>query len=218
MLLHAGTPTLDIFHMYIRAIECFKLLDPLESMLHMVTTPIWSYLRTRKDTVRHMLTQVLLDEKYRNQLSTVKEVDYVNWNKAMQWQPESYGSQARNLSLIQKLLSNFENKAAFQREFEALLSERLLNAHDYNVTLEAQIYDVLQSYLGADHLATSHIMLQDVDQSQQTDAAIHVSTAVGMPLHAVIMTRPSWPHVQAHTLEPSPHVKTYHNALCHDDG
>ncbi|XP_076226853.1 anaphase promoting complex subunit morula isoform X2 [Nomia melanderi] len=60
-LLHPGVNTPDILTAYIAAIRALKQLDPTGVLLETITEPIKVYLRTREDTVRCVVSDLLDD-------------------------------------------------------------------------------------------------------------------------------------------------------------
>lgn len=62
-LIHPGANTSQIIDVYINTIKVLRVIDPADSLLEKVTQPVRSYLRSRSDTVRCIVTSLTDEEE-----------------------------------------------------------------------------------------------------------------------------------------------------------
>ncbi|CAI2195367.1 18736_t:CDS:10, partial [Funneliformis geosporum] len=67
-LLIPGAGTMDIINTYISTIKCLRLLDPSGVLLEKITGPFRSYLRTREDAARYLVSNWMDDKNGNNEL------------------------------------------------------------------------------------------------------------------------------------------------------
>ena len=72
-LLHAGAATSDILQTYISTIRVLQIIDPEGQLLHAIGAPICAYLRTRKDTIRCIVTMMTDDTPSEDGLPSLLE-------------------------------------------------------------------------------------------------------------------------------------------------
>lgn len=212
-LLHAGVPTSDIIEAYITSIKALKLLDPQGMILQIVCQPIRTYLRTRDDTVRCIIT-ILTNDSLVNFENTrgediIKdnqnedEVIYESWKS---WKPQSMcasklSSSVINSDIISMLIDIFDSKELFIQEYQRLLAQKLILNRDINLDFEIRNLEVLSLRFGESELHNCEVMLKDLRDSERINSRISsnefddlISNVKNQfPINGLILSEQFWP-------------------------
>lgn len=233
-LLHPGASTTEILQFYVSMIRAFRTLDPRGVLLQRVDRKVRRYLREREDTIKivvagllsgaHMPPSSSLD-KSDEQKTVLHELAFelqhrdtrrrefshgLDWNN-IEWQPDPIGAAAdfkssRSTDIINTVISLFESKDVFVREFQAALAERLL-LNQANYDQETSVLEHLKIRFGDAALQACEVMLRDVVDSRKLDKVIRQDQGLSTDgedteepsLHAKILSRLFWPSLPALT-------------------
>ncbi|KAJ1827540.1 Anaphase-promoting complex subunit 2 [Coemansia sp. RSA 2599] len=210
-LLHPGATTGDILMQYISAIRCLRLLDPSSTVLEIVAQPIRAYLRLRDDTVSSIVQDMVSEESElfedlasgaliqdNDPEGVVYDEDYADKS----WEPlpieakNTYQTaQRRDADVLGLLVSIYDSKDVFVREFECHLSRNLLSRQDYDASREIKQVEMMKLRFGDRALEKCEVMLKDMAESKRTDQLIAEAGRErqwDMPLHAIVVSRQFW--------------------------
>lgn len=193
-LLHLGVNTTDIITAYIAAIRSLRFLDPSGVILETVCEPVRKYLRTRDDTVR-CIVQNLIDDNNSELADELKEKeglcldesfyeedDMDNWKT---WKPdpvhskekriESFTSSSRKRTsdIISMLVNIYGSKELFVNEYQTLLSNRLLSQFSFDTEKEIRNLELLKLRFGEAPLHQCEVMLKDIGDSKRLNTRLH---------------------------------------------
>ncbi|XP_063990003.1 anaphase-promoting complex subunit 2 [Diachasmimorpha longicaudata] len=188
-LLHPGVNTPDILTAYIAAIKALRQLDPTGVLLETVTEPIKSYLRSRSDTVRCVVSGLLddfpsdlADELVKGESLQLDDgsVDEENedWEK---WMPDpvdadpSKSNQRRMSDIISMLVNVYGSQDLFVNEYRTLLADRLLSQLNYRTDREIRHLELLKRRFGENQLHYCEVMLKDIYDSKRIDGLIQTN-------------------------------------------
>lgn len=235
-LLQPGASTTEILQVYISIIRAFTLLDPKGVLLDRVARPIRRYLRERDDTVTIVVgglladpeedwsaTDVLLELAIEmNKSSTAKgedknddgDIDYEDMN----WMPDPVDAgpeykKSKNSDVIGSLISLFESKDIFVKEFQNILGERLLQK-EYEFDREIRVLELLKLRFGEAALQACEVMLRDILDSRRVDTFIHKDRELDLDdesapeLHTKILSHLFWPSLHSETFFIPPGVES----------
>ncbi|KAI4159989.1 MAG: hypothetical protein LQ342_006117 [Letrouitia transgressa] len=239
-LLQPGAATTEILQMYISIIRAFTLLDPKGVLLDRVARPIRRYLRDRDDSVTIVVGSLLADPEDEsadadilidlaiemNMTTTLLEGDEdddgeLDWDD-MDWMPDPIDAgpdykKPKRLDIIGSLISLFDTKDIFVKEFQNVLGERLLKK-DYKFDKEIRVLELLKHRFGEPALQACEIMLRDIVDSRRVDTVIchdqnlqtgtfDNSTASSEPkLHARILSHLFWPSLHSENFNLPPQI------------
>ncbi|XP_076296691.1 anaphase promoting complex subunit morula isoform X2 [Lasioglossum baleicum] len=211
-LLHPGVNTPDILTAYIAAIRALKQLDPTGVLLETITEPIKVYLRTREDTVRCVVSDLLDDSSSDLADELVKgetlqlddysdEEENEDWDK---WMPDpvdadpAKSAQRRVSDIISMLVSVYGSQDLFVNEYRTLLADRLLSQLNYHTEREIRHLELLKRRFGENQLHYCEVMLKDVYDSKRIDGHIQSDTSYTLekeefPTSALILSAQFWP-------------------------
>ena len=101
-------------------------------------------------------------------------------------------------------------KALFVNEFRSMLSDKLLNASDYDTDREVRNLELLKKRFGETALASCEVMLRDISESKRATRAIqrHFDDDETKVLDATIVSRLCWPMLPSDKFELPPHIAT----------
>ena len=198
-LLHPGASTTRILRTYIRIIRAFNAFDPRGVLLARVARPIRRYLRERDDTVR-IIIGGLLAEPTEDPGATDALVDLAGEMARahavggpddadadlefddMAWQPDpvdagpEYRRGARRADVLGTMISLFDARDVFVKEFQHILGERLLRATD-DFAREVRVLELLRARFGDASLQACEVMLYDILESGRVDALVQATAA-----------------------------------------
>ncbi|XP_011309076.1 anaphase-promoting complex subunit 2 [Fopius arisanus] len=216
-LLHPGVNTPDILTAYIAAIKALRQLDPTGVLLETVTEPIKSYLRSRSDTVRCVVSGLLddfpsdlADELVKGESLQLDDgsVDEENedWEK---WMPDpvdadpAKSNQRRMSDIISMLVNVYGSQDLFVNEYRTLLADRLLSQLNYHTDREIRHLELLKRRFGENQLHYCEVMLKDIYDSKRIDGLIQTnptyntgeesSSGSGFSTSALILSAQFWP-------------------------
>ena len=231
-LLQPGASTSEILQVYISIIRAFTLLDPRGVLLDRVARPVRRYLREREDTVSIVVSGLLanpedssngpetlvdlaIEMSKQNSLTNDKEMDAELDFDDMEWMPDPVDAspefkKSKHFDVIGSLISLFESKEIFIKEFQSILGERLLRKeHDFE--REIRVLELLKLRFGEPSLQACEVMLRDILDSRRLDATIrkdqHPQAAPTSPnLHTRILSHLYWPSLHADTFAIPPEI------------
>ncbi|CAG8484281.1 10891_t:CDS:10 [Ambispora leptoticha] len=193
-LLIPGATTTDILKTYISTIKCLRILDPPGVLLEKVTSSIRSYLRSRNDTVRCLVSCWMDDKNPNSELieelgrATIpvsedeeenSEFDNDNW---MNWVPDpidagpNYKSTIHRSADITNILINmFDNTDEIIEEIQKQMAPRLLSITDYDTTKEVAKLELFKLRFQEAKMAHTEVMIKDIADSKRMDNLVHTS-------------------------------------------
>ncbi|XP_076171887.1 anaphase promoting complex subunit morula [Ptiloglossa arizonensis] len=211
-LLHPGVNTPDILTAYIAAIRALRQLDPTGVLLETITEPIKVYLRSREDTVRCVVSDLLDDSPSDLADELVKgeslqlddcsvDEENENWDK---WMPDpvdadpAKSAQRRMSDIISMLVNIYGSQDLFVNEYRTLLADRLLSQLNYHTEREIRHLELLKRRFGENQLHYCEVMLKDVYDSKRIDGHIQSDTSYILkkeqfPTSALILSAQFWP-------------------------
>jgi len=235
-LLQPGASTYEILQMYISIIRAFTMLDPKGVLLDRVARPIRRYLRERDDTVTIVVGGLLADPEdeamARDALTELAvemsksteskgaddgddgELDFDDLN----WMPDPVDAgpeykKSKNSDVIGSMISLFESKDVFVKEFQNILGERLLKK-EYEFDREIRVMELLKLRFGEAALQACEVMLRDIQDSRRVDTVIHKDQVLdsgdgsGSELHSRILSHLFWPSLHSETFFIPPEIST----------
>lgn len=119
---------------------------------------------------------------------------------------------SKSHDVIGTLISLFDTKDIFVKEFQIILGERLLKP-ELNFDKETRILELLKLRFGDSPLQACEVMLKDIVESRRTDVLIqkHEPTAPILgpkpDIHAKILSRLFWPSLNTDTFSIPPEVE-----------
>lgn len=235
-LLQPGASTTEILQIYISIIRAFTLLDPKGVLLDRVARPIRRYLRERDDTVTIVVGGLLADPKDEsssgdvllelaielNNSAAAKEEDEADDGDLdyddMRWMPDPVDAgpdykKSKNSDVIGSLISLFESKDIFVKEFQNILGERLLKK-EYEFDREIRVLELLKLRFGEAALQACEVMLRDILDSRRVDTFIHKDKELNLEdesapeLHTRILSHLFWPSLHSETFSIPPEVES----------
>ncbi|KAM0803621.1 hypothetical protein BDR22DRAFT_801479 [Usnea florida] len=235
-LLQPGASTTEILQMYISIIRAFTLLDPKGVLLDRVARPIRRYLRERDDTATIVVGGLLADPEDDSSASDVLLELAVEMNKNsaakgesdvddggldyddMNWMPDPVDAgpdykRSKNSDVIGSLISLFESKDVFVKEFQNILGERLLKK-EYEFDKEIHVLELLKLRFGEAALQACEVMLRDILDSRRVDSFIHKDKDLDLnnesapELHTRILSHLFWPSLHSETFFIPPEVES----------
>ncbi|KAI9874176.1 MAG: hypothetical protein M1830_010102 [Pleopsidium flavum] len=238
-LLQPGASTIEILQVYISIIRVFGTLDPKGVLLDRVARPIRRYLRDREDTVKVIVEGLLSDaedvegqpvgpggdtlvelaiELNRATELAARDNDdaELDWDD-MNWVPDPVDAgpdykKSKNSDVIGSLISLFDTRDIFVKEFQDIMGERLLKK-DFDFEKEIRVLELLKLRFGEGPLQACEVMLRDVLDSKRVDTVIRndqsfstsSKTQEAPDLHAKILSRLFWPalHEESFSIPPA---------------
>ncbi|KAL8763509.1 MAG: hypothetical protein Q9184_000721 [Pyrenodesmia sp. 2 TL-2023] len=233
-LLQPGAATTEILQMYIAIIRAFAVLDPKGVLLDRVVRPVRRYLRDRDDTIAILVASLLADaqnpspgpdvlveiakEMESSSNLTANEDDDADLDfDDMEWMPDPIDAgpdykKSKHLDVIGSLISLFETKDIFIKEFQQVLGERLLmEGKDHEK--EIRVLELLKARFGEASLQACEVMLRDILDSRRVDSVIrndqNLVMSDGEPspeLHARILSHLFWPSLHSENFAVPPDI------------
>ncbi|KAL4219155.1 Anaphase-promoting complex subunit 2 [Mactra antiquata] len=212
-LLHPGVNTSDILTAYISAIRALRALDPAGVILELVCDPVRKYLRSREDTVRCIVSNLiddasneLLEELVKSQPlideTTHNEEEDGDWKK---WMPDpvdadpATASKSRRASdIISMLVNIYGSKELFVNEYRTLLADRILTNFNYEIEKEIRYLELLKLRFGESQMHFCEVMLKDVADSKRintriSEERIQKGEERTVDVNAMILSAQFWP-------------------------
>lgn len=221
-LLQPGIPTTEIMQTYIWIIRAFTILDPKGVLLDRVSRPIRRYLRERDDTVSIVVSSLLADREDASPgpdvlLELAEEVEFGATDAApdnddddldfddMEWTPAPIDAgpdykKSKHVDVIASVISLFETKEVFVKDFQEMLSKRLLR-REQDFEKEMRVLELLKLRFGEAPLQACEVMLRDILDSRRVDTVIRNDQNLAMSmtdehppaLHTRILSHLFWP-------------------------
>lgn len=211
-LLHPGVNTPDIITAYIAAIRALRQLDPTGVLLETITEPIKVYLKTREDTVRCVVSDLLDDSPSDLADELVKgeslqlddgsgDEENDDWDE---WMPDpvdadpAKSAQRKMSDIISILVNVYGSQDLFVNEYRTLLADRLLSQLNYHTEREIRHLELLKRRFGENQLHYCEVMLKDVYDSKRIDGHIQSDANYTLekehfPTSALILSAQFWP-------------------------
>ncbi|KAJ1506646.1 hypothetical protein HMI54_004889 [Coelomomyces lativittatus] len=226
-LLHPGARTIDIILFFVATIKLFRILDPSGLLLSECTKELCDYIRTqRKDTVKSMV-QILFDSSRRlkNELAGEKIVfprqepvlkvsDQVDFEYC--WQPAKFSSETLNPSpilpsadILSILVSVYQSKDAFIREYQLSMSEALMKKIGFQVHDFIEDIEQLKARFGECSLNACDAMIRDVKESYRLNKMAHAQFSETSPLEVLIISHLFWPSLEFTSFTLHPNIQRY---------
>lgn len=238
-LLQPGASTIEILQVYISIIRAFATLDPKGVLLDRVARPIRRYLRDREDTVKviveglladledddgepinpspDILTELAIELNGATNVAARDNDDAeLDWDD-MNWMPDPIDAgpeyrKSKHSDVIGTLISLFDTREVFVKEFQNMMGERLLRK-ELLFEKEIRILELLKLRFGEGPLQACEVMLRDVLDSRRVNVAIRndsdLAPAFQDPeapdLFAKILSRLFWPalHEESFSIPPA---------------
>ncbi|KAG0038271.1 hypothetical protein BGZ82_000641 [Podila clonocystis] len=206
-LLHPGAETHDLVEFYICAIKHLRILDPSGVMLDQAARAINQYLRTRDDTMQAIVKSIVDDSNNLLDGSTEgiqggMDVDEDDTDDETTWVPEPANagpdltSARRKMEdIISVLASIYDTNDRFIKEFQNILSERLLQATDFQVDREIRQLELLKIRFGEADLHHCEVMLADIAESKRVSANIQERNP-SVVTSTLVASRFYWPAIE----------------------
>lgn len=235
-LLQPWASTTEILQVYISIIRAFTILDPKGVLLDRVARPIRGYLRERDDTVTIVVGGLLADPEDESTAGDALLELAIEMNKSatakgedepddggldyddMNWMPDPVDAgpeykKSKNSDVIGSLISLFESKDVFVKEFQNILGERLLKK-EYEFDREIRVLELLKLRFGEAALQACEVMLRDILDSRRVDTFIHKDKGLDLndestpELHTRILSHLFWPSLHSETFFIPPQVES----------
>ncbi|KAJ7274011.1 hypothetical protein C8J57DRAFT_1062796 [Mycena rebaudengoi] len=208
-LLHPGADTKLILTQYVATIKCLRIVDPPGVLLFKVADPIRRYLRSRPDTIRSIVANLVGDDEGGDSLvdenepiQPLQQSEIEDYNDP-NWEPEPIdaGPDFRTnkpSDVISTLVSIYDSKDLFVKELQVLLAQRLLAINDDSVEKvekERRNIEILKIRFGEPALQVCEVMLRDMTDSKRIDG--HVQSQKASIVHPTIISRHFWPSLES---------------------
>ncbi|CAG8517208.1 14059_t:CDS:2 [Funneliformis mosseae] len=185
-LLIPGAGTMDIINTYISTIKCLRLLDPSGVLLEKITGPFRSYLRTREDSARYLVSNWMDDKNGNNELieelgRTEEPMDNQqnvrfnddNWlPDPMDAGPGYKSSMYRSADITNLLVSLFDSTELITKEIQNQMASYLLTKTDYDTEKELIKLELFKLRFGEAKMSATEVMIKDIADSKRIDSFI----------------------------------------------
>ncbi|KAG8214513.1 hypothetical protein J3R82DRAFT_9571 [Butyriboletus roseoflavus] len=208
-LLHPGADTKDILLSYVSTIKCLRIVDPPGVLLFKVADPIRRYLRDRPDTIRCIVASLVGDGESGDSLvddnepiQPLQQPEIENYADP-EWTPEPIDAgpdfrASKTSDIISTIVSIYDSKDLFIKEFQVLLAQRLLAIKDGNFDRERRNIEILKIRFGESALQVCEVMLRDMTDSRRIDQ--HVQSQRPNVIHPTIISRHFWPALETSSI------------------
>lgn len=119
-LLHSGATTQDILHQYISLVKSLSIVDPSYSILSSCLLPVRTYLQSRSDTIRNIVSNFSDENSELYEELLKSEID----------------DRENRIDILDNLIGIYGKPELFISEYRSMLSEKLLSTTDFNVDKE----------------------------------------------------------------------------------
>jgi len=187
-LLIPGANTKSVIAVYIKTIKALRLVDPRGVLLEAISGPIKEYLKSRKDTIRCIVTALTEDSDLQHELGDVagKGGEFVDFDfdsddsydsDPENWEPEPIDADPlkptkKHQDIIIMLIGIYGSKEMFIKEYREMLAGRLLSTATYATDKEARNLELLKTRFGEQSLGQCEVMLQDIKDSKRLNTNI----------------------------------------------
>ncbi|KXS17502.1 hypothetical protein M427DRAFT_42920 [Gonapodya prolifera JEL478] len=220
--LHIAASTSNIVFYYNLTIDALRNLDPTSAMLDQVTAPIRRYLRSRPDTIRTIIDwltehQDKLPDPVLNVGTEDLGADDKDWDDP-KWKPESAeAARSAGSDSVRKLpdavailLSIYESRELFAKEFQSTLCFRLLRSASYDTAQEVRNLEHLKLRVGEQNFQMCDVMIKDIEESRRIDNTIQERMPPNLRIqevHASILSRMFWPSLRIEDCPVPPEIQ-----------
>ncbi|PRP72994.1 hypothetical protein PROFUN_14657 [Planoprotostelium fungivorum] len=225
-LLHPGANTNDIISTFININKSMRLLDSNGVTLEQVSEAVKSYIRSREDAMRCIVTSCIEDttsELYQ-ELMSVSDETVSNDSKSQgrtiygdgsvdgddtyeeshTWHPDStYVSfsdiqSQRNVNLIGSLVDIWDNIDPFVLEYKQMLAEKLMACEDYDIDQHVKTLELLKLRFGEGQLHNCEIMIKDIADSKRVynHYSREMETEDVCDMQSSIISHLFWPNIK----------------------
>ena len=124
----------------------------------------------------------------------------------MSWVPDPIDAgpeyrRIRGTDVVGSLISLYESKEVFVKEFQTVLAERLLECRDFegideavkNYEPEVQTLELLRVRFGEGPLQACDVMLRDIQNGARINANVRTEEGIDVEFHAKILSHLFWP-------------------------
>lgn len=198
---HPGANTSQIIDVYINTIKVLREIDPSDRLLQVVTEPVRSYLRRRRNTVRCIITSLtdqevggdLYEELRRQDARPLEHVKSENDSDDeddhppdFDWQPPPPITKPKGTffastgvakggggDILSMLVSIYGSKELFVNEYRLMLADKLLANLDFNTDKEVHTLELLKLRFGELSMRNCEIMIKDTEDSKRIISNIH---------------------------------------------
>ena len=184
-LLHTGASTSQILDFFILMIRTLRVLDSSDLLLNYVAAPVRTYLMSRKDTVRSIVSS-LTEGKHSELHGELRkggpleygaDEDDEDGGPGEMWMPRKRDPDlletgARGLDVLALLVSIYGSTDLFASEYRSLLADKLLSNLEYNTDQEVATLELLKIRFGEEPLHSCEVMLRDIEDSRRVNNAI----------------------------------------------
>ncbi|KAL0586309.1 hypothetical protein ABG067_003921 [Albugo candida] len=210
-LLQPGADTEDILDVYALIIKAFGVFDSQGTMLEAISEPVKNYLRTRKDTIRCIMSKLIAEESddvdndlQGEKLSLIQHFDNSDDDEDIdpdEWMPESTQADPtkttqsrRSDDILQILVNIYGSKEVFVSEYKVLLADRLLQALNYSTEKDLETFELLRLRFQEDGLRDCQVMIRDIEESRRINSnAQSLADNHYQIVDAAILSRFFWP-------------------------
>lgn len=219
-LLHPGASTSDIIQHYMSTIRVMNYIDSSGYTLKLVSRPIQNYLRSRKDTIKCIVslltedgheesndyTSFLLtseggsETKNGYSLSDQSALEGITkWTVApLEIAPETayIGDGQNSVSLLTDI---YGTKDHFITAYRTMLADRLINKKSFDCSKELKTLELLKIRFGEGALHSAEVMMRDMIESKRLDIAVkghtQFSNEIKPPLDVkvLVVSKYFWP-------------------------
>ena len=211
-LLHPGAATADIIHHYVSTIRAMRHIDQSGTVLDLVSGPLREYLRTRKDTIRCIVTMITGDDTEGENPGVLAELeaegeaydpeaDFIGIDSDKEtlleiesnlWEPPPFvipGQPRKRRTtapgdVVGMLVNIYGSRELFVTEYRSMLADRLLAKTDFDCDRELRTLELLKVRFGDQTLHSAEVMLRDLADSKRINANVRAMANTATPLKA----------------------------------
>ncbi|KAL7662391.1 hypothetical protein ABC855_g4638 [[Candida] zeylanoides] len=217
-LLHSGADTTDIITYYSATIRSFLLIDPRGVLLDKVVRPIRRYLKTRPDVIPKVVEGLLDEDARSNRLielawelrapppASAARQGAAGDDYTLDWTPDPIDAlpdfkKDKVTDIIESIVSIFESRSVFIKEFTTRFGRQLLALRDYNVDAVVQSLALLKPRFGDAEFASLDVMIRDVRHSRRVGQRLIASGDRAFVYHPKILSHMYWPQLEDATAQ-----------------
>lgn len=169
--LNVGVETSQILLLYLRVVRVMSRIEPT-SMVEDIAEPMRRCLKERADTIVAIVSTL--------------------------FGPNVSANELRNLldsgSVVDNLLSIYENKEVFTKQLAVQFSEQLLVSESLEEVADLrEKAELLESHFGEWQLQNIHVMISDIENSSNIAEQVHEVNSELNALSPLILSRLYWP-------------------------
>lgn len=217
-LLHSGADTTDIITYYSATIRLFLLIDPRGVLLDKVVRPIRRYLKTRSDVISKVVEGLLDEDARSNRLielawelrapppASAARQGAAGDDHTLDWTPDPIDAlpdfkKDKVTDIIELVVSIFELRLVFIKEFTARFGRQLLALRDYNVDAVVHSLALLKPRFGDAEFALLDVMIRDVRHSRRVCERLVALGDRAFVYHPKVLSHMYWPQLEDATAQ-----------------